>query len=131
MANIYHTKLYRAWLQTRVTSLYTSTDSGTTDGTTANKLVRGQNFNTTVSPGNLVHNTTDDTFAYVTAVDSATTLSLDADIMVSGEAFIIYSIPSLSPTTLEKEFLMAELSLTVPQHNVYHSTMSPCGNNGL
>ena len=74
-----------AWLKT-----FDSADSGTTTGTTADKLVQsGQNFDSTVAVGYVVHNTTDNTFAYVTAVDSATTLSIDSDIMVSGEAFTI------------------------------------------
>ena len=80
-----------AWHKT-----FGSADSGTTDGTTANKLVQsGQNFDVTVLVGMIVHNTTDDTFANVTAVDSATTLSLSADIMISGENFIIYKTPQL------------------------------------
>lgn len=67
-----------------------SVDSGTTDGTTSNKLVEsGQNFNTTVSVHDWVLNTTDGTTAEVTAVDSDTTLSLSADIMVSGEVYKI------------------------------------------
>lgn len=65
-------------------------DSGTTDGTTANKLIdSGQNFTSTVSVNDIVFNTTDTTFAKVTAVDSDTQLTLDADIMVSGEAYSI------------------------------------------
>lgn len=77
-------------------------DSGTTDGTTANKLVEsGQNFTSTVTVGDVVHNTTDDTFAYVTAIDSDTTLSIDADIMVSGEAYSIYATPALPAGWLE------------------------------
>ena len=65
-------------------------DSGTTDGTTASKLIQsGQNFNTTVTIGDVVHNTTDDTYARVTAVDSDTQLSLDTDIMISGENYVI------------------------------------------
>lgn len=80
-----------SWLKT-----FGSADSGTTDGTTANKLVQsGQNFTTTVDVGMIVHNTTDDTFANVTVVDSDTTLTLDSDIMVSGEAYIIYKTPQL------------------------------------
>ena len=68
----------------------TEADSGTTDGTTADKLVdSGQNFNTTVESGMTVHNTTDDTYALVTAVDSDTTLSLDTDIMISGENYTV------------------------------------------
>jgi len=65
-------------------------DSGTTDGTTANKLIQsGQNFTSTVSVNDIIHNTTDDTFAKVTAVDSDTSLSLSADIMVSGEIYVV------------------------------------------
>jgi hypothetical protein len=65
-------------------------DSGTTTATTTDKLVDGtQNFTSTVRVGDLVKNTTDDTTATVTAVDSDTTLSLSADIMVSGEAYEI------------------------------------------
>ena len=68
-------------------------ESGTTDGLGANKLIQsGQNFNTTVGIGHSVHNTTDDTYAIVTAVDSDTQLSLDTDIMASGESFTINDI---------------------------------------
>jgi len=68
----------------------TTLESGTTSATTANKLVEaGQNFLTTVKAGMVVKNTTDDTWAMVTQVDSNTTLSLDTDIMVSGETYII------------------------------------------
>lgn len=71
-------------------------DDGTTDGTTSSKLVdSGQNFSSTVAAGYVVWNTTDDTFAYVTAVDSDTTLSLSADIMVSGEDYEIFKTPAL------------------------------------
>lgn len=67
-------------------------DSGTTDGTTASKLVQsGQNFQTTVTVGDVVYNTTDTTYTKVTAIDSDTTLSLADDIMVSGDAFTINS----------------------------------------
>jgi hypothetical protein len=65
-------------------------DSGTTTATTADKLVQaGQNFTTTVSVGDTVNNTTDSTVAIVTAVDSDTQLSLDCDIMASGETYTI------------------------------------------
>ena len=65
-------------------------DSGTTTGTTSNKLVQsGQNFTTTVGVNDVVINTTDTTTALVTAIDSATTLSLSADIMASGENYVI------------------------------------------
>lgn len=65
-------------------------DTGTTDGTTASKLVdSSQNFNTWVTVDDIVHNTTDDTYAIITAIDDDTTLSLSADIMVSGEDYVI------------------------------------------
>ena len=82
----------KAWNKT-----YYDVDSGTTTSTTANKLVEtGQNFETTISVGDLVHNTTDDTFAYVTAIDSDTTLSISSDIMASGETYVIYFSPRIS-----------------------------------
>lgn len=66
-------------------------DSGTTDGTTASKLVdSGATFSSLgVTVGTRVFNDTDTTTALVTAVDSETTLSLDADIFVSGEDYTI------------------------------------------
>ena len=66
-------------------------DSGTTDGaTTTNKLIQsGQNFVTTVNVGDIVQNTTDSTTAAVTAVDSNTQLTLDADVMATGEVYVI------------------------------------------
>ena len=69
-------------------------DRGTTTSTTANKLVDStQNFNTTAQVGSFVKNTTDNTTASVTAIDSDTTLSLDTDIMVSGEEYILFAKP--------------------------------------
>ena len=86
-----------AWHKT-----FGSADSGTTDGTTANKLVdSSQNFSSTISVGMVVYNSTDDTFANVTAVDSDTTLTLDSDIMVSGESYTIYKTPQLPDGWLE------------------------------
>lgn len=80
------------WLKT-----FNSVDSGTTTSTLSNKLVdSGQNFSSTVTVGDVVHNTTDNTFAYVTAIDDNETLSLDSDIMTSGEDFSIYSTPALT-----------------------------------
>jgi hypothetical protein len=68
----------------------TAVDSGTTDGATTKKLVDStQNFTTTINVGDSVHNTTDDTFALVMAIDSDTQLSLDRDIMASGETYSI------------------------------------------
>jgi surface protein len=65
-------------------------DNGTTDGAAANKLIQsGQNFITTVTIGDVVYNTTDGTYAFVTGIDSDTQLSISADIMASGEVYRI------------------------------------------
>lgn len=65
-------------------------DSGTTDGVSAGKLIQsGQNFNTTVTVGDVIHNTTDGTYAFVTAIDSDTQLSISRDIMANAEAYAI------------------------------------------
>ena len=71
-------------------------DSGTTTSASANKLIQtGQNFQTTVVVGMIVKNTTDSTYAYVTAVDSDTQLTINADIMGSTENFTIYKTRAL------------------------------------
>jgi hypothetical protein len=63
--------------------------SSSTTATTANKLVdTTQDFVTLgVKVGDTIINTTDDTVALVTAIDSATVLSISADIMASGESY--------------------------------------------
>ena len=70
-------------------------DRGTTTSTTANKLVDStQNFNTTAQVGSFVKNTTQGTTASVTAIDSDTTLSLDANIMDNtGDEYILFAKP--------------------------------------
>jgi len=71
--------------------------TGTTTGTTTNKLVdSGQDFTTTVKVGDIVKNTTDDTQAAITAIDSDTQLTLDADIMVSGDNYNIENQDTLT-----------------------------------
>ena len=69
--------------------------SSTTTTTTSNKLV-DTNVNFTslgVAAGDKIRNTTDDTEAYVTAVDDATTLSISADIMATGEDYVLTDSP--------------------------------------
>jgi hypothetical protein len=85
-------------------------DSGTTDGTTANKLVdSSQNFGTTISVNDSVHNTTDDIWTFVTAVDSDGILSLNDDIMVSGETYTISS----GKAAWARGTLIADFSLSI------------------
>jgi len=65
--------------------------SGTTDGlTTANKLIDSSAAFTSNLLNYIVYNTTDGTVARVTAVDNATTLTLSANIMATGEEYTIY-----------------------------------------
>lgn len=78
--------------------------SGTTDGTTANKLVHsGQNFLTTVTVNDVVHNTLNNTWAVVTAKDSDTVLSLSVDIMISGDS---YSIENSAAAKAKASFIL-------------------------
>lgn len=65
--------------------------TGTADGTTSDKLVDSTaDFEDDgIEVGMRVTNTTDSTYALVTAIDDANTLSLDSDIMVSGEGYSI------------------------------------------
>jgi hypothetical protein len=65
--------------------------SGTADGTTANKLVDSTAAFTGSLTGYIVYNTSDNSAAYVIGVDSATELSLSANIMASGENYVLYA----------------------------------------
>ena len=66
-------------------------ETGTTSSASSGKLIEtGQNFETTVKAGMRVKNTTDTTYSYVKSVDSNTQLTLEDDIMASGENYSIY-----------------------------------------
>jgi co-chaperonin GroES (HSP10) len=71
----------------------TTWSTGTTDGTTATKLVdSGATFQTDgVQVGSIIENTTDSTYTYVTAIDSETTLSVNDDYFVSGEGYEVFT----------------------------------------
>ena len=63
---------------------------GSATSTSANKLVDSTaNFNSTDHLNKTLHNSTDDTWAEITAIDSTTQVSINADIMASGEAYVI------------------------------------------
>lgn len=71
-------------------------DSGTTDGTATNKLIDStQDFLTSLAGTDsyLLHNTTDDTYTNVFTKDSDTQLSINDDIMTSGENYNIFTDP--------------------------------------
>ena len=64
--------------------------SGTTTASTTNKLVDvGADFST-VSVGDIVYNTTDNTIATVTEVETSTILVISANIFTSSENYIIF-----------------------------------------
>ena len=65
---------------------------GIASATTTNKLVDASAaFTTLIAVGDVVENITDNTTAKITAIDSATQVTLDNDIMASGEIYRIYS----------------------------------------
>ena len=73
------------------TSTSASKLADTAGAFTTKKTVSGHPITHTIAIGDTVYNTTDGTSALITAIDSATALSLDTDIMTSGEGYEIYS----------------------------------------
>lgn len=81
-----------ATMQKKYASDDASEITGEATSTTADKLVdTAQSFTTSnIKIGiSWVHNTTDDTWAKITAIDSTTQLSIDGNIMASGEEYTI------------------------------------------
>lgn len=111
--------------------------SGTTDGTTANKLDdSAATFTGVVNIGDIVVNTTDSTSAYVTAVAN-TSLTLSADIIVTSENYAVYSntnITEVERVSQSKIFYLTNSNLTAPnkQYPAYvlgGATTNTLGNN--
>ena len=74
------------WVEADIVFVKGTDVSGTTTSAATNKLKdSGKTFSSTVSVGDLVLNTTDSTRATVTAVDSNTELTLDADIFLASD----------------------------------------------
>ncbi|KKM24583.1 hypothetical protein LCGC14_1603670, partial [marine sediment metagenome] len=69
------------------TSPFTTPNSGTADATEANTLHDADGGFATTDVGKTVHNTTDDTYAEVTAFVDSGQLTLNADIFISGENY--------------------------------------------
>jgi len=76
-------------LHDEVTQTADNVAGGTATSTTANKLVDTNASFTTAYVNQTVYNTIDNTWATITARDSATVLSLSRDIMASGETYVI------------------------------------------
>tara|TARA_R100001443_G_scaffold38039_1_gene51584 strand:- start:764 stop:3067 length:2304 start_codon:yes stop_codon:yes gene_type:complete len=81
-------------------------DSGTTTSAATNKLIDSSgtftNATTGVSEGDRVYNNTAGSLAYatITSVDSATQLTLDADIMASGDTYQVLLSPFWNSTAV-------------------------------
>jgi len=72
--------------------------SGTTTSTSASKLVDSTASFTSNASGKIAINTTDGTYATISAVDSGTILSVDTDIFTSGEGYEIKTALKGRPT---------------------------------
>ena len=84
---------------------------------TTRKTVTDHPISHTIAVGDTVYNTTDKTSALITAVDSATALSIDTDIFTSGEGYEIYSatcnlFPVLDPVDKTWGFDLFQQSLS-------------------
>ena len=82
-------------------------DAGTDATGTASKLTVASTATFTI--GDFVHNTTDGTYATITAIDSATVVSISADIMDAAEVYIVYSatVSGTSKIISAERFLLA------------------------
>lgn len=77
-------------------------DAGTTTGESSDKLIEtGQDFLTTVTINDVVHNTTDDTWAIVTGIDTDIQLSISVDIMKNSENYRILNNAAILSTVYE------------------------------
>ena len=75
---------------------------GSATSTSANKLVdTAATFTTAKHNGMTVYNSTDDTWAKVSAVDDANTLSLNVDIMASGESYVVVAAKTLAQEAID------------------------------
>lgn len=93
--------------------------SGTSTGLSAGtQLVDStQTFTTSVSVGDVLTNTTDNTSAYITEVRSDTILSLSESIMAVGETYSIYdqyNITEVERVNQNKLFYLTSSNLTYP-----------------
>ena len=92
--------------------------SGTTTAANVNQLIDAtQTFTTSVSVGDIITNTTDNTSAYITAIVSDTTLTISSDIMANAETYNIYdqyNITEVERVNQNKLFYLTSSNLTYP-----------------
>jgi len=85
-------------------------DSGTDATGTADKLTVASTASFAI--GDYVHNTTDGTYATITAIDSGTVASISEDIMDAAETYAVYSALESTDRLMAAEgFLLAEQPL--------------------
>lgn len=86
---------------------------GTATSSTTNKLVDtgGDFVVNAIAVGDVIKNTTTGAFALVTAIDSATTLSVSADVFLSTNTYVIYSGAGYKLQQAFKE-MMVQLDVT-------------------
>ena len=92
--------------------------SGTTTGVNGYELIDAtQTFTTSVAVGDIITNTTDNTFAYITAITNNTTLVISENIMANAEAYNIYNqynITEVERVNQNKIFYLTSSNLTYP-----------------
>jgi len=92
--------------------------SGTTTGVNGYELIdANQTFTTSVAVGDIITNTTDNTFAYITAITNNTTLVISENIMANAEAYNIYdqyNITEVERVNQNKIFMLTSSNLTGP-----------------
>jgi hypothetical protein len=105
------TEYFTTGLTAKVTSTATSTS--------ANKLVdtAGSFVTNAIAVGDVIKDTTTGKYALVTAIDSATQLSVGADIFTSGDAYAIYPGTGYALDAIYKE-LMVQLDVTAAATDV-------------
>jgi hypothetical protein len=98
--------------------------AGTAGTTVTNKLTVVSSAG--LSVGDIIHNTSDNTFATITVIDSATLVTLSADIMASGETYSAYSATQYvdKPVLAEGVALVKRSASTNYQTTINYSSNS-------
>ena len=92
--------------------------AGTTTGAGVNQLIdANQTFTSSVVVGDVITNTTDNTFAYITEITNDTTLVISANIFIQGETYSVYdqyNITEVERVNQNKLFYLTSSNLTYP-----------------
>jgi len=92
--------------------------AGTTTGAAVNQLIdANQTFTSSVVVGDVITNTTDNTFAYITEITNDTTLVISANIFIQGDTYSVYdqyNITEVERVNQNKLFYLTSSNLTYP-----------------